>query len=83
MLTEQQVVEIFVNKIGETPEMGQIEEYKNYTADELTTVLDRAIAINQDPTFCERVAEDYKKFMAATHDERLNWKFPEPIVKEN
>lgn len=80
MLTEQEVIEIFSNKIGETPEPLQIEEYKNYTIEDLNTVLDRSVAISQDPTFYERVAEDYQKYLNATPEERLNWKFPEPIV---
>ena len=79
MLTEQEIIDLFMDKVGETPEPIQIEAYKSYTKTELTAVLDRRIAAELDPTYSQRVAEDYMKYMYATPEEQSMWKFPEPI----
>ena len=78
MLSDQDITDAFVTRVGEPPDQAQLAAYRNYTIEELHAVLDRRLAIEQDPTYVQRVAEDYQKFMAATEEERAVWKHPEP-----
>lgn len=81
MLTEQEIVDIFLSKVNEHPGEILIEEYKNLSIEELNEILDRRIAIdnNLDPTFNQRLQDDYKAYLAATPEERVNW----PRVRPN
>ena len=79
MLTDQEITDAFINKLGEPPEEVQLEIYRDFTIEDLNKVLDRRLAIEQDPTFTQRVAEDYIKFMYATPEEQSLWTYPEPI----
>lgn len=78
MLTNQEIIELFKNKVGEIPDEQQIEEYNNYSFDELTVILDRRIAIERDPTYFQRLAENYQLYLEASLEEKAQWKFPDP-----
>lgn len=78
MLTRQEVFDAFVNTINVEPDAAQIELYVNYTKEELDVVLNRRLAADRDPTYTQRVAEDFIKYMAATPEEQQLWQHPEP-----
>jgi hypothetical protein len=82
MLTEQEIVDIFLSKVNEHPGEILIEEYKNLSIEELNEILDRRIAIdnNLDPTFNQRLQDDYKAYLAASPEERQNWQRVRPII---
>ena len=73
MLTAEQIISSFQSKINEIPDDNLIEIYKDYTQEQLDAILDRNIAIKNDPTFTQRLAENYKAYLAATLEERANW----------
>lgn len=79
MLSDKEITDAFINKLGSPPEPVQLEVYRDFTIEDLNIVLDRRLAIEQDPTFHQRVAEDYMKFLYATPEEQSLWKYPEPI----
>ena len=81
MLTKQQIIDTFVAGINETPADGLIETYREleFTQEQLDEVIRRNLAIKQDPTFVQRVVEDYQRFMAATPEEQAVWKQVDPI----
>lgn len=81
MLTKQQIIDTFVTGINETPADGLIETYREleFTQEQLDEVIRRNLAIRQDPTFVQRVVEDYQRFMAATPEEQAVWKQVDPI----
>ena len=81
MLTRQQIIDTFVAGIDETPSDELIETYQNlkFTQQQLDAVIARNIAIKADPTFTQRVAEDYQRFMAATPEEQAVWKQVDPL----
>jgi hypothetical protein len=81
MLTRQQIIDTFVAGIDETPGDKLIETYQNlkFTQQQLDAVIARNIAIKADPTFTQRVAEDYQRFMAATPEEQAVWKQVDPL----
>lgn len=83
MLTDNEITSAFLNKVGEPPADFQIELYKELTIEELNKILDRRIAIDQDPTYPQRLAEDYRKFLKATPEEQLSWKTLDPIISNN
>lgn len=85
MLTSQQVVDLFVERVGERPEPIQIELYMTYTLEELERVLNRRVAMEQnlDPTFMQRVIENYYQYMYATPEERRVWNYPDPATPIN
>lgn len=78
MLTRQQVIDTFVAAINEIPADGLIEVYETFTQEQLDEVIRRNIAIRQDPTYTQRVAEDYQNYIAATPEEQAVWKHVEP-----
>ena len=79
MLTRQQVIDTFVAGINEIPGDELIEAYTNgFTQEQLDEVIRRNLAIRQDPTFTQRVVEDYQRFMAATPEEQAVWKQIDP-----
>jgi len=81
MLTKQQIIDTFVTGIGETPEDGLIETYREleFTQEQLDAVIARNVAAKTDSTFAQRVIEDYQRFMAATPEEQAVWTHVEPI----
>ena len=80
MLTENEIINLFLIKLGEEPDSAQFEVYKLCSHEELEKILDRRIAIDNDPTFAQRVAEDYIKFLSATPEEQCVWKHIEPNI---
>lgn len=78
MLTRQQVIDTFVASINEIPGDELIEAYEQFTQEQLDTVIARNIAIRNDPTFTQRVAEDYQRYLEATPEERNTWKQVDP-----
>ena len=81
MLTKQQIIDTFVAGINETPADELIEAYREleFTQEQLDEVIRRNLAIRQDPTFVQRVVEDYQRFMAATPEEQAVWKQVDPV----
>ena len=79
MLTRQQVIDTFVAGINEIPGDELLEAYEQFTQEQLDTVIARNIAIRNDPTFAQRVAEDYQRYLAATEEERAVWKQVAPL----
>ena len=81
MLTKQQIIDTFVTGINETPGDELIEAYREleFTQEQLDEVVRRNLAIKQDPTFVQRVVEDYQRFMAATPEEQAVWKQVDPL----
>lgn len=78
MLTRQQIIDTFVNGINETPGDELIEVYQTFTQEQLDAVIARNIAARSDPTYTQRMIEDYQRYMAATDEERASWKYIEP-----
>jgi hypothetical protein len=78
MLTRQQIIDTFVAGINEIPSDELIEAYENFTQEQLDTVIARNIAIRKDPTFAQRTAEDFARYMAATPEEQAVWKHVDP-----
>lgn len=78
MLTRQQVIDAFVLGIDKIPADELIEIYEQFTQEQLDAVIARNIAIRNDPTFVQRTADDYEKFMAATPEEQAVWQQIEP-----
>jgi hypothetical protein len=81
MLTRQQIIDTFVAGINETPGNELIEAYQNlrFTQQQLDEVIARNLATRADPTYAQRVAEDYQKYMAATPEEQAAWTHVEPL----
>ena len=81
MLTRQQIIDTFVNGIDETPSNELIEVYQNlkFTQQQLDEVIARNIAARLDPTYTQRVAEDYQKYMEASPEEQAVWVHIEPV----
>lgn len=75
MLTENDIVNAFLDKIGEQPEQSQIEEYATYSLEELNAILDRRILIETNPNMLNNIAEDYKNYMNASEEDKRNWNF--------
>ena len=82
MLTEQEIIDTFLNKVQEHPDSSQIEAYQHLSIEELNEILDRRIAIenNIDPTYFERLKENYQQYLAATPEERLDWQRVRPNI---
>lgn len=78
MLTRQQVIDIFVAGINEIPGDELIQTYENFTQEQLNTVITRIVASRSDPTFPQRVAENFARYMEATPEEQAVWKHIEP-----
>jgi hypothetical protein len=79
MLTRQQVIDTFVDGIDVIPGEELIKVYMDgFTQEQLDEVIRRNLAIKQDPTFNQRVVEDYQRFMAATPEEQAVWKQVDP-----
>jgi hypothetical protein len=78
MLTENEIINLFLIKLGEEPDSTQLEVYKLCSHEELEKILNRRIAIEQDSTYSQRISENYLKFLEATVEEQQNWKFVEP-----
>lgn len=79
MLTRQQVIDTFVTGINEIPGDELIEVYEHFTQEQLDVVIARNIAIRNDPTFTQRVAEDYQRYLEATPEEQAVWKQVDPL----
>lgn len=75
MLSENEIVNVFLNKIGEQPEQLQIEEYSTYSLEELTAVLDRRLLIENDPAMYDKITENYNNYMTASETDKHNWDF--------
>jgi uncharacterized protein YsxB (DUF464 family) len=75
MLTENDIVNTFLNKIGQPPEQSQIEEYATYSLEELNAILDRRILIKTNPDMLNNIAEDYKNYINASEKDKHNWNF--------
>ncbi len=82
MLTEQEIVDIFLSRVNEHPGEVLIEAYKNLSIDQLNEILDRRLAVdnNVDPTYQQRLREDYQTYLAATPEQRANWQRVRPIL---
>jgi hypothetical protein len=78
MLTRQQVIDIFVAGINEIPGDELIQAYETFTQEQLNTVITRIIASRSDPTFAQRVGEDFVRYMAATPEEQAVWTHIDP-----
>lgn len=80
MLTRQQIIDTFVNGINETPADELIEAYQQleFTQEQLNEVIARNIAAKSDPTYTQRIAEDYQRYMAASPEAQASWKHVEP-----
>lgn len=79
MLTRQQIIDTFVAGINVIPGEELIEVYMDgFTQDQLDEVIARNIAATSDPTYAQRVIEDYQRFMAATPEEQAVWKQIDP-----
>jgi hypothetical protein len=78
MLTRQQVIDIFVAGINEIPVDELIQVYETFTQEQLDKVIARNLAARRDPTYTQRVAEDYQKYIAATPEEQVTWTHVEP-----
>lgn len=85
MLTEQEIINAFMNKIGSPPEPEQIEAYKDTTIENLERILNRRLALEQnlDPTLPQRIAENYYQYLYATPEEQSVWNFPDPSFPIN
>jgi hypothetical protein len=81
MLTNEEITNAFISKVGEPPEPVQLDVYRDYTIEALHVVLDRRKAIESDPTYYQRLAENYLEFQYATPEQQSLWKFPEPHVQ--
>jgi hypothetical protein len=79
MLTRQQIIDTFVNGTNEIPGDELIEVYETFTQEQLDAVVARNIAIKNDPTYTQRLAEDHMKYMAASPEEQANWKMIDPV----
>jgi hypothetical protein len=79
MLTNDEITNAFISKVGEPPEPVQLEVYRDFTLEDLHIVLDRRIAIENDPTYYQRLAENYLEFQYATPEQQRLWKFPDPV----
>lgn len=79
MLSENEIVNVFLNKIGEQPEQLQIEEYSTYSLEELTAVLDRRLLIENDPAMYDKITENYNNYMTASETDKHNWDFTKPF----
>ena len=75
MLTENEIINAFLNKIGEQPEPSQIEEYSTYSLEELNAILDRRLLIENNPDMIKKITENYNNYMNASVADRLNWNF--------
>ena len=79
MLTRQQIIDTFVTGINVIPSEELIAVYMDgFTQEQLNKVIARNIAATSDPTYAQRVAEDYQRYMAATREEQASWKHVEP-----
>lgn len=78
MLTRQQVIDTFVAGINEIPGDELIEAYEQFTQEQLDNIIARNIAIRNDPTFAQRVAENYQRFLTSSEEERAAWKQVDP-----
>lgn len=78
MLTRQQVIDTFVAGINEIPGDELIEAYEQFTQEQLNEVIARNLAARRDPTYTQRIAEDYQKYIAATPEEQAVWIHPNP-----
>jgi hypothetical protein len=79
MLTREQIIDTFVKGINEIPANELIAVYENFTQEQLDIVIARNIAIRNDPTFTQRVAENYQQYLAATPEEQAVWKQIDPL----
>lgn len=75
MLTENEIINAFLNKIGEQPEQSQIEEYSTYSLEELIAILDRRLLIENNPDMLNKIAENYNNYMKASEEDKRNWDF--------
>ena len=82
MLTDQEIIDAFLSRVNEHPGDILIAAYRELTMDQLNEILDRRIAIenNVDPTFRQRLKEDYQAYLAATPEQRVNWPRVRPII---
>jgi hypothetical protein len=78
MFTVEQIIEQFIAKGSEAPMETLADHYVDYTQEQLDEVIARSIAIKNDPTFLQRLAEDHQKFLAASKEERENWQHITP-----
>jgi hypothetical protein len=79
MLTRQQVIDTFVAGLNEIPDDALIEAYSdNFTQEQLDAVIARNLAARQDPTYAQRLADDYQKYILATPAEQADWTQIEP-----
>jgi len=81
MLTKQQIIDIFVAGINETPSDELIEAYQslNFTQQQLDKVIARNLAVKTDSTYTDRVSEDYQTYVEASQEEQAAWTHVEPI----
>lgn len=82
MLTEQQIIEAFISKINQPPDEFQIEAYKELSLEKLNEILDRRAAIenNVDPTYYDRLRENFQAYLEATPEQKQNWQRIRPII---
>jgi hypothetical protein len=82
MLTEQEIVDAFMSRVNEHPGEILIQAYQELSIDQLHEILDRRVAIenNVDPTYTQRLQENYQAWLAATPEQRINWVRVRPII---
>lgn len=81
MLTKNNIINAFTNKIGKLPKPSQIKEYRTHTLEELNAILDRRMLIENNPSILNTVAEDYNNYLNASSADRQNWDFN--IISKN
>lgn len=79
MLTDEQITSMFLEIINEAPDETQLSIYRNSTIEKLTWALNRKLAIDRDPTYTQRLAENFQQYMAATDEEKAVWQYPDPL----
>ncbi len=83
MLTDEQITSLFLEIVKEQPEPNQLLIFRNSTVEELTQSLNRRIAIEKDPTYTQRLAENFQLYLTSTEEEKLNWQYPDPLPPNN
>lgn len=81
MFTRQQLLDIFQREFNRVLEDHWIEEWENFTQEQLDAVIDRLHNVNADPTYYTRLIEDYHKYMASTPEEQAVWVHPQPVPR--
>jgi len=79
MLTDDQITSLFLEIVNEEPDSNQLLLFRNSTVEKLTWLLNRRLAVERDPTYTQRLAENYQQYLAASDEEKTNWQYPDPL----